>query len=132
MKRRELLSRLPLILLAVPLVSGCAANDEDDDYPTRPAGGGGGGGGIGEPEEQAGAFMVANQDDSGHSHTFEVTCGQLEAGVTTYTAEGAHTHQVPLTEEQIADILDGRRVTVQTSAGHAHTWIVQMPARLCA
>lgn len=128
MNRRTLLSRISLLVAAAPVLIGCAA--QEDDYPPRPPGGGGGGDPDPEPDED-GAFLVENQDASGHAHSFELTCAQLEGGVATYTAGGAHTHQVTLTDDQIADILDGRQVVVETSGGHPHTWIVQMPVALC-
>lgn len=129
MNRRMLLSRISLLVAAAPVLIGCAA--QEDDYPPRPPGGGGGGG-NGDPEpDEDGAFLVENQDASGHAHSFELTCAQLEEGVATYTAGGAHSHQVTLTADQIADVLDGRQVVVETTGGHPHTWIVQMPSALC-
>ena len=126
MNRRELLSRISMFLVAVPVVGACAAEDDRD---TRPPGGGGGGGGDGGGGEQT--FMVQNQDSSGHAHTFEISCADLEDGVSAFVAGGAHTHMVQLSDQDVADILDGRSVTVQTSGGHPHTWIVQMPSGLC-
>lgn len=133
MLRRDFLSRIariPLVLVAVPVVGACAA---EDDYPTRPPGGGGGAGGgsgSGQPQPDA-AFTVQNDDDSGHQHWFEVACLELEDGKSTWTAQGAHTHMVTLTNEQLDAILAGDMVSVTTTGGHTHTWVFAMPQTLC-
>jgi hypothetical protein len=121
MHRRELLSRIPLVILAIPMIR-CAS---DDPYPPMPGGGNGGGGGDG--EEDITEFRVENNDASGHTHWFNVTCEQLQNGQTTWTAQGGHTHNIELTADQIADLLDGQRITINTSGGHPHTWILEMP-----
>ncbi len=136
MNRRELLSRIPLFLMAIPVASsalgGCAS---EEPYPPRPpGGGGGGGGGDTEADPDAGAetsFLVQNQDSSGHPHSFEMSCASLDGRQYTYTAGGAHTHMVTLTDEDIDDILSGRTVTIETTGGHPHTWVIAMPASLC-
>ncbi len=128
MNRRELLSRLPLFLLAIPVVA-CVA---EEPYPPRPPGGGGGGGADPAPDAGAdAAFTVANQDDSGHAHALELRCTSLQAGQASYTATGAHTHVVNLTADDIAEVLAGRTVTVTSTAGHPHTWVIAMPASRC-
>lgn len=121
MNRRDVLKRLGLVLVAVPVIN-CASEEE---YPPRPPGGGDGGG-----EEDAG-FMVSNDDYSGHAHSFEVRCAELEDGKSVWTAGGAHTHMVTLTDAQIASVLDGERVTIETTGGHPHTWIIEMPSGRC-
>jgi len=127
MNRRDILKRLGLVLIAVPVMS-CAA---ESDYPDRGGGGGGGGSGGGGGDEEDAAFTVSNNDYSGHAHSFEVKCTELEGGQAVWTAGGAHTHQVTLTEAQITSVLNGESVTIETSGGHAHTWIVQMPSGRC-
>lgn len=114
-----------MVLLAIPVI-GCVA--EDDDYPPR---GGGGGGGGAEPGDDPEPFFVENDDASGHTHSFELSCAMLESRQYTYTAGGAHSHQVTLTDDDIDDVLNGVTVTVQTSGGHAHTWVLQMPSGRC-
>lgn len=126
MNRRDILKRLGLVLVAVPVMN-CAA---EEDYPPRPPGGGGGGGSGGGDEEDA-SFMVTNDDYSGHAHSFEVLCTELEDGKTVWTAGGAHTHMVTLTDAQIASVLNGERVTIETTGGHPHTWIIEMPSGRC-
>jgi hypothetical protein len=130
MKRRELLAKIPMMLLAVPVLgaAGCLT-DDDDEYPLRPPGGGGGtsegpGGG-------ADSFVGRNQDESGHQHTVEIRCASLEAGRTTYVAEGPHQHTLTLSDGDIDDLLAGRSVTVTTTALHEHTWVLSMPDGLC-
>ena len=124
MNRRELLGKLPL-LFAGPLILKAAACVTEVGSGPPPAGGGGGSGGA------ADQFAVSNQDASGHSHTFWIECDQRGAGPWTYVAEGAHTHEVALTAEELEAVFRGEAVTVQTTAGHPHTWIVQMPAGMC-
>ena len=130
MNRRDILKRLGLVLIAVPVAASCAA---EEPYPPMPPGGGGGGeggGGGGGGEEDA-SFMVSNNDYSGHTHSFEVLCSELEDGKTVWTAGGAHTHQVTLSDAQLATILDGQSVTVESTGGHPHTWVIQMPSGRC-
>jgi len=129
MKRRDLLARIPMILLAVPVLKACAA---EDDRTTRPPGTGGtGGDGDNGGDDPASSFRVENDDDSGHLHWFEITCVQLDSRQTTWTALGAHTHMVTLTADELDQVLAGDNVIVETTAGHPHTWILQMPAGMC-
>ncbi len=123
MHRRELLARIPFVLLGVSMIR-CAS---EDPYPPEPGGQGGGGGGG---EDEITSFRVENNDGSGHIHWFEVQCTQLTSGQTTWTAQGAHTHTITLTDDQLADIVDGRTVTVETTGGHPHTWILTMPQNM--
>ena len=119
------------LLLAMPLavkVVGCA--DEPGQYP--PGGGGTPPGGGGGGNEDAESFSVMNSDSSGHSHSFEIECAQVNAGGWTYTADGAHSHDVALTEDELALIFAGGTVTVQTTDGHPHTWVIAMPSGMCA
>lgn len=122
MNRRELLGKLS-ILLAGPVVLKAAACVTEIDGAPPPAGDGGGG---------ADQFAVMNQDGSGHTHMFWIECEQRGAGPWTYLAEGAHSHQVTLTSDELDAVFRGEAVTVQTTAGHPHTWMVQMPAGMCA
>lgn len=122
MRRRDL-----LYVLTLPMI-GCVV---EDDYPVRGGavpGDLGGGGGAG---DRPTSFVVTNDDDSGHTHAFEVRCVDLEARQDTFTAGGAHTHEVRLTDEDIDTILDGGTVTIETTGGHPHRWVVRMPAGLC-
>ena len=129
MHRRELLLRLPMFLVAIPAL-GCLG--AEDHYPSRPGGVPSGGGGASDPPRGgADSFLVQNDDDSGHLHSFELTCNNLEGGKTAYTALGAHTHTVTLTDADLEAVLAGSAVTVETTAGHRHVWVVRMPDRLC-
>ena len=120
-----------MMLLAVPVLgaAGCLGGD-DDEYPLRPPGNAGGGsegpGGSG-----ADSFVGRNQDESGHAHTVEIRCASLEAGRTTYVAEGPHEHTLTLSDGDIDDLLSGRSVTVTTDSLHPHTWSISMPDGLC-
>ena len=125
MRRRDLLARIPMVLLAVPVLKACAA---EEDRTTRPPGTGGGGG---DDEPGPTEFRVENDDASGHLHWFSVTCVQLDSRQTTWTAQGAHTHMVTLTEDQLDSILAGDQVIVNTTGGHPHTWVLQMPSDMC-
>ena len=128
MRRRDLLARLSLTLIAVPLVGACLSEDEDD-YPLRPPGSPVGGA---PPGEGDGTFTGRNQDSSGHAHTVEFKCTDLEGGRQSYTAEGPHTHQLSLSSEQVDQLLDGRTVTLQTTGGgHEHTWVLRKPGAVC-
>jgi hypothetical protein len=130
MDRRQLLARIPMFLVAVPML-GCLG-EEDDHYPSRPGGGGGyGGGGANPPEGNDDSFLVANEDDSDHAHSFQMSCKRLDEGQTVYTALGPHTHTVTLTEADLEAVLRGDAVTIETNGGHRHLWVVQMPAQLC-
>lgn len=128
MRRRDLLARLPLVLLAAPIL-GCAT--EDDDYPLRPPGQQTGG--TSPPQGGDGVFTARNQDDSGHDHTVEIRCSSLEDGQTTYVADGPHTHNLELSDSDLEDLLDGRTVTFTTTGGgHEHTWVLRAPGSVCA
>ncbi|HEU5057887.1 MAG TPA: hypothetical protein VFU21_15250 [Kofleriaceae bacterium] len=130
MNRRDLLRKLPVVL-AVPagikLVAACTT--EIDGNPP-PAGGGGGGGGSGGGGD-ATQFAVMNADASGHSHMFWIECDQRGAGPWTYTAEGAHTHEVTISAEQLDQVFLGQAVTIETNGTHPHTWVIQMPSGMC-
>lgn len=119
MNRRELLGRLPILFIG-PVVlkaAGCTTEIEG-----RPAAGG----------DAGDQFSVMNQDSSGHTHMFWIECDQRGAGPWTYTAEGAsHTHEVTLTAGDLDAVFAGQQVTIQTTDGHPHTWIVQMPTGMC-
>jgi hypothetical protein len=117
--------------MAIPVVGACVAQD---DLPKRPPGGTGGGG-TGDPPPQDpppdSNFRVENDDNSGHLHWFEIACTDLDDGRLVYTAMGPHTHQVTLTDADLDSILAGETITVQTTAGHPHTWVIAMPSQLC-
>jgi hypothetical protein len=126
MRRRDLLARLPLALLAIPVI-GCAA---EDDYPIRPPGQPIGG--TSPPAGGDGIFTSSNQDDSGHDHTVQMRCSDLEDGQLTYIAEGPHQHTLTLDLDDIEDLLDGRTVMFQTTGGgHNHTWQLRVPNNIC-
>ena len=131
MNRRDLLRKLPVVL-AVPatlkLVAACTT--EIDGNPP-PAGGGGGGGGSGGGGGDATQFAVMNSDASGHSHMFWIECDQRGAGPWTYTAEGAHTHEVTISAEQLDQVFLGQAVSIETNGTHPHTWVIQMPSGMC-
>ena len=71
MRRRDLLARLSLVLLAVPVIGACVS--DDDDYPIRPPGSPTGG--SAPPTEGDGSFLGRNEDQSGHDHTVEFRPG---------------------------------------------------------
>ena len=126
MRRRELLSRLPCVLLAVPVV-GCLSNEEDD-YPVRPGGTPSGGSA---PPGGAAAFTAINADDSGHSHSFEIRCSQRDQGAQVFVADGPHKHDVTLTDAQLDAIFRGDTVRIDTNDIHPHTWVIRKPAEAC-
>jgi hypothetical protein len=136
-RRRDFVKRLSAGLALGPLVlklQGCVG---DTEVPTAPGSGGGGGTGNGGGGADAGSdllqFRVTNMDSSGHSHWFFVECTQVEAGAdTTYTAEGSHTHLVPVTGTDLDQILAGNSITIYTNDSHPHTWIIQMPSGMCS
>jgi len=118
--RRELLGRLPILFIAPAVLKAIGCTTEIDGVPA-PGGG-----------AAADQFSVVNQDTSGHTHMFWIECDQRGAGPWTYTAEGAsHTHQITLTAADLDAVFAGQPVTIQTTDGHPHTWIVQMPSGMC-
>jgi hypothetical protein len=114
--------------MAIPVVQACAA---EEPYPPQPPGGGGGGGGNPPPPPEDGSFRVENQDGSGHTHWFEISCSELDANKLTWVAQGGHTHNVTLTQALFDAILAGDTVLVETSGGHPHTWVIAMPGETC-
>jgi hypothetical protein len=128
MRRRDLLARIPYVIVAIP-IAACIGNS--NDRPQRGAGGPTEGGGGGPSSGGATDFRVENHDDSGHLHWFHVTCDDVDAHRTSYTAEGPHMHTVSLTEDDFDQLLEGNTVTVHTTNPHPHTWLLQMPDRMC-
>jgi hypothetical protein len=134
-RRRDFVKRLSAGLALGPLVlklQGCVG---DTEVPTAPGSGGGGGtsGGGADAGSDLLQFRVTNSDSSGHTHWFFVECSQVEAGAdTTYTAEGSHTHLVPVTGADLDRILAGDPITIYTTDSHPHTWIIQMPTGMCS
>lgn len=131
MNRRDLLRKLPVVLAAPAVLKLVAACTTDVDGNPAPGSGGGGGTGTGGGGETATEFAVMNNDTSGHTHMFWIECDQRGAGPWTYVAEGTHTHQVTLTADQLDAVFRGEQVSIDTTDGHAHTWIVQMPNGMC-
>lgn len=130
MKRRDFVKRLSAGLALGPLVIKLQACAGDTEVPTRPSGGGGGGADAGGTIAQ---FRVTNTDSSGHGHWFWIACSEAAAGVETrYTAEGTHSHLVTVSAADLDRILAGEQVTLSTTDGHPHTWIIQMPSGMCS
>lgn len=132
MNRRHFLASI-LGAAAVAQLAACVG-DVDDPNPDPGSGGGGGGGGGSAPDAGAAtaeSFVVTNTDSSGHGHSFQIQCAHATEDGWTYTAGGAHTHSVSLTSAQLQQIFAGQSVTVQTSDGHAHTWVIARPADRC-
>jgi len=128
--RRDLVRKLPVLLVGPALLKAAACVTEIDGRPA-PGSGGGGGTGSGGGGETATEFGVSNSDTSGHMHMFWIECDQRGAGPWTYVAEGPHTHEVSLSAEQLDAVFRGEMVTVETTAGHPHTWLIQMPSGMC-
>jgi len=134
-RRRDFVKRLSAGLALGPIILKLQACTVGGDTP-EPGGGGGGGGGTGGGGADAAVdltqFRVTNMDDSGHSHWFFIECDQAAAGVeTSYTAEGTHTHVVTITGGDLDRVFAGEQVSLQTTDGHAHTWVIQMPNGMC-
>lgn len=132
--RRQFLTQVSGALLAVPVVaaglSACAAEEDHglpewdpNAPPPVPPGGGG--------DTVAQSFMAHNEDSSGHSHTFEVKCSHRGANGWVYTAGGAHTHTVELSAADLDAVFAGSAVTIDTTDGHPHTWVVRLPDGVC-
>lgn len=70
-----------------------------------------------------------------HEHTAEITCTQLNGGVditVTSTTNLSHNHSVFVSASQLATVMSGGTVTVQTtSGGHGHQWSISRPAGRC-
>ena len=127
MNRRRFITNL-LGAVAVTKLVACVG-DADEPGP-------GSGSGNDSPGVDAGvaandSFAVTNTDSSGHGHGFEIQCGHATADGWTYTAGGAHNHTVTLTRDQLESIFAGQTVTVQTTGGHAHTWVIARPTDRC-
>lgn len=111
-ERRGFLIRIAGGLAALPLaakLAGCAVEDDAGNL----------------------SFAVTNSDASGHSHSFEIKCSHATADGWTYVADGAHTHEVNMTAAQLQQVFDGGTVTINTTDGHAHTWVIAMPGSAC-
>ena len=128
MKRRDFLGMTTALLGAPLLIKLTACSDDGGGGGTTTSGGTTttGGGGGGNP-----AFRISNSDTS-HPHSFVIVCADVDKETVTYTAGGSgHTHPVTLSGDQIADILDGQTVTVETTDLHPHTWTITMPSDGC-
>lgn len=116
MERRDVLVRIGSLLVALPaarLLSACGGSD------------GGGGGGMQNPTQ----LTFVSSNDLGHSHATSLQVTELTTpptgGVTkTTTNVQAHTHQVTLSEAELASIHGGGTVTKTTTTddGHSHTF----------
>lgn len=129
-RRRDFVKRLSAGLALGPIIlklEACTVGSDAGGTAPPPAGGGSDAGG------DLLQFRVTNSDTSGHSHWFWIECTQVEAGAdTTYTAEGSHTHLVTVTGADLDRILAGESITLDTTDGHPHTWIIQMPSGMCS
>jgi hypothetical protein len=133
MDRRTFLVRMSATLVAAPAAAtllGCA-EDEREDYIPPPGGGASGGGGGGGGEQDP-IFSVMNSDQSGHYHSFDMRCSHASANGYAYTAEGGHTHRVELSRDDLARIFAGDTVTIETTDGHPHTWVIRLPDSVCS
>lgn len=132
MRRRTFLIRLGAGFASAPAIlalGGCSSNQNRTPSGEPDAGDGGGSGadaGASDP-----GFVVMNDDGSGHTHSFTIKCSHQEADGWTYTAEGAHTHEVWLSKDDLEKIFKGEPVTVETTDGHPHTWKIQLPSDTC-
>jgi len=137
-RRRDFVRRLSTGLVLGPIMLKLQACTVGSDSEITGGGGGGGGTGTGggggaDAASDLTQFRVTNMDDSGHSHWFWIECTQAAAGVdTTYTAEGSHTHVVEVTGADLDRILAGQAITLTTTDGHPHTWVIQMPTGMCS
>jgi len=132
-ERRQFLTHVSGVLLAVPVVAklaGCGRVEDDtgewdgDESPMPPGGGSG-------PADAAESFEVVNDDDSGHLHSFEIKCSHRDADGWVYTAGGGHTHTVALTAKDLDAVFSGTAVTIETTDGHPHTWVIRLPDGAC-
>jgi hypothetical protein len=131
MRRRTFLIRLGGAIVAVPALLELAACDAEvgdhEPYAGIPPAGGAGGGATGQ------SFTAVNEDDSGHSHSFLVQCSHRGQGGWVYTATGAHSHQVRVSDDDLAAALVGQVVTLKTTDLHPHNWVLRKPAEVvCA
>jgi hypothetical protein len=121
-KRRMFLARVLKAVAMAPVVACTVGDYDSSDEPVAPSGADAG---------TAAGFAVSNNDSSGHSHSFTIKCSQKGAEGWTYTAGGGHTHEVTLDREQLEAVFSGETVTVQTSDGHPHTWVITRPDSTC-
>lgn len=125
MKRRQFLSRL-LTAVAIAPVAACYVGDDTTKPPPGPSGG------AADAAAAPTEFSVTNQDSSGHSHSFTIKCSHATADGWTYTAGGGHTHSVTLDQSQLQAIFAGETITVETTDGHPHTWVITRPEGMCS
>jgi hypothetical protein len=114
-------------LIQAPRDLACSTDDGGGGGGGDGGGDGGGGGGGGE------SFAIQNDDASGHSHSFEITCDEESGtGDRVFTATGPHTHQVPLSRDELDLVFAGQTILVETTGGgHSHTWLVSLPDSAC-
>lgn len=123
MDRREFLHALAA--LTVLPVAGCDGGPTGDD--------------TGEPADDTGEGTLTcvigdgsgTGTGAGHSHTVTIPEADVEDGVGgTYTSSSsqAHTHEVTLTDEEMATLRDDCQVEVTTTdEAHEHTWTITLP-----
>lgn len=72
-------------------------------------------------------------DGSGHLHTFTIQCTDLSGGGKTYIGgpPSDHSHPVTLSAAQLTTLANGGTVTINTTDGHPHTWIITKPSDAC-
>ena len=69
---------------------------------------------------------------SGHTHAGIITQAQLEAGVavTISFSGNGHTHNLPLSAEEVQQIAQGQRVQRAYMDSHAHTYTFTPPSQV--
>jgi hypothetical protein len=123
MNRRDFLTRVGGLALAVPSVLSLVACGES---------GGGDAGSAGTPSGDA--FVGETTESAGHTHTVTVRCSDVDSGeAVTYASSRAsgHTHNVPLNTVQLAKLASGGSLTLETRSLHLHTWVLS-PRTACA
>lgn len=76
------------------------------------------------------AAAASGPSDS-HGHVVDIPAADLAAGAGgTYACTGGgHPHDVTLTSDDMATLLDTCTVTVSSdSGGHPHTWVITLPS----
>lgn len=109
--RREFTVETALAMLAGVTITITGCGDDDD--------------GVG-PSPQPGSRVGVVSSSAGHSHTAEVTAGELTAGnaISVELRGGDHTHTVAISQNELVQIGAGTRVQKESTNVQAHTHVV--------
>ena len=105
-------------VMASAILTGCGGEDDDEGH---------------EGPQPTAITIASNADATGHGHDMQLILNDFSsppAGVTSYTstATDAHTHDLTLTNTELADVYGGQNMDATSSVAgapaHSHVWTI--------